>query len=169
MFFVVACSHTRFFFIPLHHKLFYPISRMKRTFPSRIGIGDIVFVVCLIALTIYMMWSGGGLAIALSLLLVVLVVERTIHTEYSIDSHQLVVHYGRFGRDRTVNLDSICRVERIRRLRLGHRTLMTFLVVVCNDGTELSIRPRDEEDFVETLTKYVRNLQHDTTSHNEET
>ena len=161
-------SHSFFFhnFAPQIHRNLYC---MKRTFPSRIGAGNIVLVVCLVVLTIYMMWAGGGLAIALSLLLLLLVVERTIHTEYSIDGEQLVVYCGRFARSRRVSLDSICRVERIHRLRLGHRAMMTYLLIVCNDGKELSIRPRDEEDFVETLTRCVRNRQHDTISGNEQT
>lgn len=121
------------------------------TFPGRIGIGSIALMVLLAVATFYLMWHGGGVAIAAVLLLMVVVVERMIHTEYRIDRERLVVHCGRFSRDRVVELPMICRIERINRLRIGRRALYSYLVVVTTDGREVVVTPRNEDEFVNTL------------------
>lgn len=124
-----------------------------RSFPARISIGSIVLMVLLAAATLYMMWHGGGVAIAVGLLLMVLVMERTIHSEYRIGGGQLVVHCGRFSKDRVVELDTIVRIERIRRMRIAGRSWISYLVLVLNDGRMLAVRPGNEELFVEAVVK----------------
>ena len=124
-----------------------------RSFAARIGVGSIVLIVLLVVATIYMMWHGGGVAIGGGLLLTMLVVERTIHTEYRLEGGRLVVHSGRFARDRVVELDKIVRIERISRMRIGGRAWFSYLLLVLNDGGAVAVRPRDEEDFVEAMRK----------------
>ena len=123
------------------------------SYPSRVGAGNVLLIAALLAVCIYMMWNGGGIAIGVALVVLVVVVERTIHTEYRLDSEQLTIHYGRLARDRHVPLGTIRRVERIRRIRVGRRAMVTYLLIVCTDGQSIAIRPRDEEAFVTQLIK----------------
>ena len=52
-----------------------------RTYRARVQVGNWVLIAILSALTIYLIWDGNGLLIAGSLLLLLLIIERTIHTE----------------------------------------------------------------------------------------
>ena len=121
-----------------------------RTFRSRMS-GSIVLIAALTVVCIYMMWQGGGIGIAVSLLLVLLVIERTIHTEYRIDGENLVIRKGRFTKEKVIPLSQIGRVDRIRRFKMGRWMLGSCLVIVGNDGQQTFITPVDEDEFVKQL------------------
>lgn len=101
--------------------------------------------------TLYLMWHAGGIAIAVSLLLMLLVIERTIHTEFRMNASDLVIHRGRFVRDKVIPMQSIRQVDRIRRFRVGRHALSSCIVIVCHDGQQTCVTPRDEDEFVRQL------------------
>ncbi|MBQ4276953.1 MAG: PH domain-containing protein [Bacteroidaceae bacterium] len=121
------------------------------TFPARISSGNIVLIVLLLVVTLYMMWHGIGVAIALSLLLLVLVVERTIHSEYRVGGGRIVIHHGRFSKDRVVEVKTIVRIERIRRMRIGGRAWISYLLLVLTDGDMVAVMPRNEDEFLKNI------------------
>lgn len=97
-----------------------------------------------------------GLCTGLTLLLLVLVVERIIHTTYTLTADgRMVVSHGRFSRTKVVDLRHVRRVERCRRLRVGGHSLFACLMVVCDDERCVAVMPVDEEEFVRELSKRV--------------
>ena len=93
--------------------------------------------------------------IVLSLLLVV-AVERIIHTTYTVTADgRLVVSHGRFSRRLDIPLSGLRRVERIRRLRAGRHSLFSYLLVVYGDGKCVAVMPVREEDFVAELKRRI--------------
>ena len=50
-----------------------------RTYRVRIQVSNWILIAVLSALTIYLIWEGNGLLIAGSLLLLLIVIERSIH------------------------------------------------------------------------------------------
>lgn len=86
------------------------------------------------------------------LLLLVLAIERIIHTTYTITADGLLcISYGRFARTRTIPLKDIVRVERIRRMRTGRHCLLSYLLIVYGQGKETAVMPMKEDEFMETL------------------
>ena len=98
--------------------------------------------------------QGSGILLAIDLLLMVLIVERMIHTTYTITADKtLVIHRGKLSRTKVIPLDDISRIDRVNRLRIGGKPLQTFLVIVLKSGAEHYITPRNEEDFIQCVIK----------------
>ena len=56
-----------------------------------------------------------------------------------------------FAKDKTVDILSIDRIDRINRLRLLGKPLITYLIIVMTDGTEHCVMPKNEEDFIKCI------------------
>ncbi len=127
---------------------------MNRLFHARIQPSAYVLLAILLGMTVYSMWIVNGILIAVMLLLLVVVVERIIHTTYTVTSDNiLVIHTGRYSTDKTVPLANIRRMERIESLRLFGKVLRTFVLVECMDGRCFAVIPTDEAGFINCIKK----------------
>lgn len=120
-----------------------------------------MLLAALLSVALYFVWQttmltrqGSGILLAIDLLLMVLIVERMIHTTYTITADKtLVIHRGKLSRTKVIPLDDISRIDRVNRLRIGGKPLQTFLVIVLKSGVEHYITPRNEEDFIQCVIK----------------
>ena len=119
-----------------------------RTYRARVQVGNWMLIAILSALTLYLIWEGNGLLIALSLLLLLLVIERTIHTEYTLNKESLTVYNGKLSKRQVIPMDSIKRIERIRRIRIGNRAFITYLIVVYGENKTIAVMPKEEDAFI---------------------
>ena len=126
---------------------------MIHTFHARIPFGNWILIVALLVLTIYFMWGASGFYIGLSLVLLMVVIERSIHTEYRLTPTELVVYKGKLVKNKVISMADIKRVERIRRIRIGNKALIDYLIIVYGDEKMLPIIPQNEEDFIRQLMK----------------
>lgn len=134
---------------------------MNRQFQAKIQFGNYVLLAALLSVAICLIWQTtaiakqfSGLLIALDLFLMVLIVERMIHSTYTVTSDNLlVIHRGRLSKDIVISIDEIDRIDRINRMRIGGKPLQTFIVVVLRDGKEFYINPKNEEDFIRCIAK----------------
>ncbi len=132
---------------------------MNRQFHSKTSLRNYALLAALLSVAIYFMWNTesltrqwSGVLIAIVLLVIVIVIERIIHTTYTITKERtLVIHQGRFSKDKVIPLDDIERIDRISRNRIGGKPLMTYLAVVLKDHTEHYITPKNEEDFIKCI------------------
>jgi len=124
---------------------------LTRTYQARILVGNWILIVALLASVLYFFWLTNGLLIALSLVILMVVIERTIHTEYRLSSQSLLIHRGRLSADLIIPMTDILRVERIRRFRIGRRAWLTYLVIVYENEKTVAIMPRHEDDFISQL------------------
>lgn len=122
-----------------------------RTYRARVQVGNWVLIAILSALTIYLIWDGNGLLIAGSLLLLLLIIERTIHTEYQLSEESLTVNNGKLSKRLVVPMDSIKRIERIRRIRIGKNALITYLLIVYSEDRTVTVMPKEEEAFIKQI------------------
>lgn len=129
---------------------------MDRIFHARIHWLMYLFLLVLTGGVFLSFFYRLGLCAGLTLLLLVVVVERIVHTAYTLTADgRLVVSHGRFSRPKVVDLRRVRRVERCRRLRVGGRSLFAYLLVVCDDEGGVAVMPVDEEGFVRELSKRV--------------
>ena len=124
-----------------------------RTYRVRIQVSNWILIVILSALSIYLFWEGNGLLIAGSLLLLLIVIERSIHTEYQLSEDSLTINNGKLSRKKVIPMQTIKRIERIRRLRIGHSALISYLVIVYGNEETIAVMPQHEEDFITQIMK----------------
>lgn len=122
-----------------------------RTYHARVQVGNWVLIAILSALTIYLIWDGNGLLIAGSLLLLLLIIERTIHTEYQLSEESLTLNNGKLSKRLVVPMNSIKRIERIRRIRIGKNALITYLLIVYGENRTVAVMPKEEEAFIKQI------------------
>lgn len=127
---------------------------MNRVFQAKINIGNYILLILLLLVAIHSMWCVNGLLLCLSLLLLVVIIERMIHTTYTITTNgMLIINNGRFSRRKEVPLSDINSIERIRGMRIGGKTISTSLLITCKNGKIFQVSPRNEDDFVKCVQK----------------
>lgn len=122
-----------------------------RTYRARVQVGNWILIAILSALTIYLIWEGNGLLIAGSLLLLLVIIERTIHTEYQLNEENLTVNNGKLSKRQIIPMESIKRIERIRRIRIGKQALISYLLIVYGDDKTVVVMPKEEEAFIKQI------------------
>lgn len=127
---------------------------MNRVFQAKINIGNYILLIILLLVAIHSMWCVNGILLCLSLLLLVVIIERMIHTTYTITTDgMLIINNGRFSRRKEVPLSDINSIERIRGMRIGGKTISTSLLITCKNGKIFQVSPRNEDDFVKCVQK----------------
>ncbi len=70
---------------------------MNRIFHARIAMGQYLFLILIGILTVYMLWSKLSLPAALFMLWLVVIIEKLIHTTYTVTPDgKLMLSFGRF-------------------------------------------------------------------------
>lgn len=127
---------------------------MNRVFQAKINIGNYILLILLLLVAIHSMWCVNGILLCFSLLLLVVIIERMIHTTYTITTDgMLIINNGRFSRRKEVPLSDINSIERIRGMRIGGKTISTSLLITCKNGKIFQVSPRNEDDFVKCVQK----------------
>lgn len=124
---------------------------MNRQFRATTPIRNYVLLAVLLSVAIYTLWQGlsrplTGLAVGILLLFMLVIVERMIHTCYTITTDgKLIIDKGRLAKIVVLHLKDIKKIDKIRN---------STLVVVTFDGKEYYIRPQNEEEFIRCIKKY---------------
>lgn len=129
---------------------------MNRIFHARVPWHAFLLLILLAALVVWSYWERIGLVAVAALLLMVFVVERMIHTSYTVTNDgKLVVDRGRFSARVVIPLSDIRSIERIRAVRIGNFCLRRYLLLHYHgDGEkEISLIPLKEEELVGYLTR----------------
>jgi len=89
----------------------------------------------------------------LMVILLVLGIEKLIHTTYTLTSDgHLVLYYGRFMKGKTISLQEITEVERVCQMRLFGVGLMRCVLVHHGNKTE-ALMPVKEKEFIDEINK----------------
>ncbi|MCD8235687.1 MAG: PH domain-containing protein [Prevotellaceae bacterium] len=127
---------------------------MNRVFQAKINIGNYILLTLLLLVAIHSMWHVNGILLCLSLLLLVVIIERMIHTTYTITTDgTLIISNGRFSKRKVVSLSDIDSIERIRGMRIGGKAISTSLLITCKNGKLFQVNPGNEDDFVKCVQK----------------
>lgn len=128
---------------------------MNRIFHARVPWYTLFFLILLAGITIWAYWERLGLLAAATLLLMVILIERTIHTSYTVTTDGLLkIHRGRFAKETIIHLTSIHRIERVCGIRIGSICLKRYLLIHYSDGKTISLIPTSEEELIKCIKNY---------------
>ncbi len=130
---------------------------MNRLFHAKIRMQSWLLLLVVLFVTLYAGWHRQGPVLLLGFLLLVLLVERMIHTSYMVTDRVLEIHNGRFSKTRVIPLDRLIRIERVSGLRFFGKSPDSFLMITYGgaDGErhEVAVIPQHEEEFVRFVEK----------------
>lgn len=127
---------------------------MDRIFHARVPFYMFIFIALVGAMALLFLWKMMPLCGLAMLLLLIVAIERVIHTTYTITTKGLlIVSYGRFQRKKEISLQEISRVEKLRSFRIGRMCLVEYLLVFYGNEKHVTVIPVKEDEFLETLQK----------------
>ena len=101
----------------------------------------------------YSAWERSSILLAVSLLVLVVVIDRIIHTEYTLTGGELQIRRGRFSRVQVVRLTDILKIDEVNGTRIGGKALTTFLMLSLEGGRDVIVSPCDVNGFIEQIQK----------------
>ena len=108
---------------------------MNRIFHARIAAGQYLFIILAGAMAVYGLWEKNILIAVLFMLLLVVSIEKLIHTTYTVTAdNRLLLFFGRFSRGREILLKDITSVERTSSMRIGKFAVMRYVLVRYGEG-----------------------------------
>ena len=132
---------------------------MNRIFHARVPWYTLFFLILLLMLTVWAYWERLGLVAMCSLLLMVCLIERTIHTTYTVTTNgQLRIHHGRFSKDIIIPLNEIRQIERLRSARFGNFCLKRYLLIHYGKDKFVSLIPDNEDELIKLLSTQLDKL-----------
>ncbi len=127
---------------------------MNRIFHARVPLYILLFIALVGMMALLTLLNRMPICGTALLLLLIVAIERVIHTTYTITADgKLVVSYGRFQRAKEIPLSHIKRVEKFRVFRIGQQCLLEYLSVFYDNEKQVTIMPVKEDEFLETLQK----------------
>lgn len=125
---------------------------MNRIFHARIAIGQYLFILLVAVMAVYGLWEKHILPAAIFMLLLIVSIERLIHTTYTVTPDgRLLLYFGRFSRSKEIGLKDITAVERASSMRIGRWSVMRYILIRYGDGKCLALLPVKEEEFIRLL------------------
>ncbi len=122
-----------------------------RLFHARIQVQHWLLLAIVLGVALYSFWYKNGILVAITFLFLVVLIERMIHTTYTLTDEVLRLHTSRFVKDKTIPLGEIERVERISRLRLFGHDFQSFLLITYGGGKQVAVTPQNEQDFLSAV------------------
>lgn len=125
---------------------------MNRIFHARIAVGQYLFILLAAALAVYGLWGKNLLVAVPFMLLLIVSIERLIHTTYTVTPDgRLLLYFGRFSRSKEIRLKDITAVERTWSMRVGRWAVMRYVLVRYGEGKCVALLPVKEEEFIRLL------------------
>ena len=133
---------------------------MNRIFHARIAIGQYLFLVLTTIIVIYAMWMQHAVMAVLFMLLLVIAIERLIHTTYTLTTDdRLLLFYGRFSRSEEISPERhyLCGAGLVHENRTFRRDALCA-GEVRNEGKCAVLLPVKEDMFIKTLTNRLNEV-----------
>ena len=130
---------------------------MQRLFHAKIQFQSWVLLIAVLFVFAYSAWHKQPIILLLSLILLIVMIDRMIHTTYTISDTHLIIHTGKFSKDQLIPLENLIRLEKISGIRLFGKSFNSFLLLTYQEeGIEKSqaVIPQNEDDFVKCLQKH---------------
>ena len=132
---------------------------MNRTFHVKISGTTRLFLVAFTLMMLAAFWYKGAALIGLLFALIVIInIERIIHSAYTLTADgRLVVYNGRFQKGKTLPLSRITDVQLKRLFGWKHLMLSRYVLVYYDNDKVLDLFPEKPEEFMRAL---VMRLEH---------
>ncbi len=122
-------------------------SELKRTFHHRFTLGAKCGIALFSLLAFYFFWTRAVVVGFVPVLVVVLIVERILHSEYVFLDGKLIVNHGRFVKTREIPLTDIIACRSMR----STFGLVHYLLIEYGAGHMVAVQPENEAAFVRYL------------------
>ena len=86
---------------------------MQRLFHAKIQFQSWVLLIAVLFVFAYSAWHKQPIILLLSLILLIVMIDRMIHTTYTISDTHLIIHTGKFSKDQLIPLENLIRLEKI--------------------------------------------------------
>ena len=127
---------------------------MERIFFFFFRFGQMAFLLLFTGLAVYFLWMKLVVLAALFMLAMVVLVEKLVHTTYTLTSDgKLLLCYGRFWRRRELSLADVRSVRRASARWLGRFEYMHCVLVHLETARCEILFPVNEEEFVRAVEK----------------
>ena len=125
---------------------------MNRIFHARIAAGQYLFVILAGTIAVYGLWEKNILVAVLFMLLLVVSIEKLIHTTYTVTPDgKLKLYFGRFSRSKEILLKDVISVERASSMQIGRFAVMRYVLVKYGAGKCEVLFPVKEEEFIRLM------------------
>ena len=133
-------------------------NRMNRIFHARIAAGQYFFLLISTAITIHEMWMKHAVLTIVFMLLLIIAIERLIHTTYTLTADdKLVLYFGRFTRSKEIPLREVISVERASSMKIGRFAVMRYVLVKYGtQGKCAVLLPVKEDLFIKLMNERLR-------------
>lgn len=101
----------------------------------------------------YAAWTKEAVMLTVALVVIFIMTDRIIHTEYTLENGKLTVKKGRFCKPLSIDIVEIQRIDQASGMRIGGKTVSTCLILTLYDGQELMVCPKSETDFINQIYK----------------
>ena len=129
---------------------------MNRIFHARIAIGQYLFLVLTTIIVVYAMWMQHAVMAILFMLLLVIAIERLIHTTYTLTTDDKLLL---FYRSEEISLKDIISVERASSMKIGRFAVMRYVLVKYGTKGKCAVLlPVKEDMFIKTLTNRLNEV-----------
>ena len=126
---------------------------MDRTFHQRLSPASVCGILAFALLALYMFWTKSPLAGCLLTAVVVLMIERVVHTTYVFrrndDEEMLYIDNGRFSKTRRIRVNDIVSC---RKMSTGFG-LSRYVLLQCGHKQLVSVQPDNADAFIEEIRK----------------
>ena len=128
---------------------------MDRTFHQRLSPASVCGILAFALLALYMVWTKSALAGCLLAAVVVLMIERVVHTTYVFrrndeEEEMLYIDNGRFSKTRRIRVNDIVSC---RKMSTGFG-LSQYVLLQCGHKRLVSVQPDNADAFIDELRKW---------------
>lgn len=121
----------------------------RRTFQRNFTLQAKAGLTVFLLLALYLFWHRYAVAGGVTALLVVLLMEQVLHSCYVFDGDLLVIHRGRFRKDRVLHVNEITRCTPMR-TTFG---VVHYLLLQYGADHLIDVEPAQEQEFMKELRK----------------
>ena len=127
---------------------------MIRSFHHRTTVGAVCGILLFLLLALYAFWIKNAVVGLVMAFLLIVLVERTLHSEYIISDGKLIINNGKLARAKTINIQEIHDCKPMTSV-FG---LVRYLLLTYEASDRMiSVQPQNEAAFIMTLQKEMRN------------
>ena len=127
---------------------------MTRSFHHRTTVGAVCGILLFLLLALYAFWIKNAVVGLVMAFLLIVLVERTLHSEYIISDGKLIINNGKLARAKTINIQEIHDCKPMTSV-FG---LVRYLLLTYGASDRMiSVQLQNEAAFITTLQKEMRN------------
>jgi len=125
---------------------------MNRTFHVRITWYQYLYLILLGGLSFFLLWDKSIILAAICMVLLVFLIERFIHTTYTITNDgQLIISSGRFRKSKNIWLKDITSVLQRKSVNILGFSMLRYVMIGYGADRYVSLLPLKETEFVHLL------------------